>query len=189
MTGTMSTRHFILGLLSQQPMSGYDIKRFLESLSWLIDSPSFGTLYPALHALLDDGMVTVRVVPGEGKPPRKIYSSTEAGRLALREWMDQPVNADTSLKTFVMRLTLAGCLPSRNLTAYLEQRRAQVAANHSALEQSAELMDEDLDVGERLTLGYALCLATAELNWLDRTLARLPQSTLHIEAVENVAGG
>jgi DNA-binding PadR family transcriptional regulator len=189
MTGTMSTRHFILGLLSQQPMSGYDIKRFLESLSWLIDSPSFGTLYPALHALLDDGLVTVRVVPGEGKPPRKIYSSTEVGRLALREWMDQPVNAGTSLKTFVMRLTLAGCLPPRNLTSCLEQRRAHVAANHSALEQSAESMDEDLDEGERLTLGYALCLATAELNWLDRTMARLSQSTLHIAAVENVAEG
>jgi DNA-binding PadR family transcriptional regulator len=189
MSGAMSTRHFVLGLLSQQPMSGYDIKRFLESLSWLIDSPSFGTLYPALHALLDDGLVTVRVVPGEGKPPRKIYSSTKVGRLALREWIDQPVDAGTSVKTFVMRLALAGCLAPGNLTAHLEQRRAQVAASRSALEQSAEAMDEDLDLGERLTLGYALCLAAAELNWLDRTLARLSRSTLYVEAVENVAGG
>jgi DNA-binding PadR family transcriptional regulator len=188
MTGTISIRHFILGLLSQQPMSGYDIKRFLNSLSWLIDSPSFGTLYPALHALLDDGLVTVKVVPGEGKPPRKIYSSTEVGRLTLREWMDQPVDVDTSLRTFVMRLTLAGCLPPGNLTAYLEQRRAQVVAYRCALEQSAESMDDGLDLGERLTLGYALCLAAAELKWLDRTLARLSQSTLYVEAVEDAAG-
>ena len=36
-------------------MSGYDIKRLLKSLNWLVGSPSFGTLYPTLH----DGLVSV----------------------------------------------------------------------------------------------------------------------------------
>jgi DNA-binding PadR family transcriptional regulator len=49
----------ILGLLAQQPMSGYDIKRFLKSLSWLIDSPSFGSIYPTLRALREDDLVTM----------------------------------------------------------------------------------------------------------------------------------
>ena len=29
------SRYFILGLLARQSMSGYDIKRFFKSLSWL----------------------------------------------------------------------------------------------------------------------------------------------------------
>ena len=49
MSGTVKTRHLVLGLLARQPMSGYDIKRFFKSLSWLIGSPSFGSRYPALH--------------------------------------------------------------------------------------------------------------------------------------------
>jgi PadR family transcriptional regulator AphA len=188
MANTMSIRRFILGLLARQSMSGYDIKRFLKSLSWLIDSPSFGSLYPALHALLQDGLVTVEVVPRQDKPPRKIYSVTDAGRQVLRRWMDQPVPSDASLKAFVMHLILASNLSPASLIARLQQRRAQVAAHHLALEQTAQTTDEGIDLGERLALDYGLALATAELAWLDRTLARLPQPSPSVE-VETVQSG
>jgi DNA-binding PadR family transcriptional regulator len=97
MASAVSIRHFILGLLNRQRMSGYDIRRFLKSLSWLIDSPSSGSLYPALHILLEDGLVTVEVVSRQDKPPRKIYSITETGRQAMREWVERPVAPDASL--------------------------------------------------------------------------------------------
>ena len=171
----MSIRHFILGLLARQPMSGYDIKRFLKSLSWLIDSPSFGSLYPALHALLNDELVTVEVIPRPDKPPRKIYSITEAGRQALREWMEQPVTSGVSLKAFLMRLILASNLSHAGLLAHLQQRHTQVAAHQLALEQTAEAMDERMDLGERLAIDYGLSIATAELVWLDRTLTQISQ--------------
>ena len=107
-TGKVSLRYFVLGLLAQQPMSGYDIKRFLKGLSWLMGSPSSGSLYPALRALLDEGLVSVEIVPGVDKPPRKIYSIEEAGKLELQAWIEQPIVSDASLKAFVMRLLLAG---------------------------------------------------------------------------------
>ncbi len=154
-------------------MSGYDVKRFLKSLSWLIDSPSFGSLYPALHALLEDGLVTVEIMSRQDKPPRKIYSITERGRQALQEWMDQPVAPGVSLKTFVMRLILASNLSPAGLVAHLEQRHSQVAAQRLALEQTAQATDDDMDLGERLTLDYGLAVAAAELAWLDRALAQL----------------
>lgn len=181
MASAVSIRHFILGLLNRQPMSGYDIKRFLKSLSWLIDSPSFGSLYPALHALLEDSLVTVEVVSRQDKPPRKIYSITEAGRQVLHRWMDQPVGSGASLKAFLMRLILAGSLSHDGLIAHLEQRRAQVAAHQLELEQTARVMDESMDLGERLALDYALDVAAAELTWLDRTLAELSQQPLSVE--------
>jgi DNA-binding PadR family transcriptional regulator len=53
--GSLSFRYFVLELLAQQPMSGYDIKRLLAHLSWLIGGASFGNIYPALHALLENG--------------------------------------------------------------------------------------------------------------------------------------
>jgi DNA-binding PadR family transcriptional regulator len=177
MANTVRVRHFILGLLTRQPMSGYDIKRFLKSLSWLIDSPSYGSLYPALHALLEDGLVTVEVVPREDKPPRKIYSITEAGRLVLREWMDQPVAPGPSLKAFVMRLVLASNLSPTGLVAYLQQRRAQVNAHQMELEETTGGTDERMDLGERLALDYGLAVANAELAWLDRMLTSLSQQT------------
>lgn len=171
----MSIRQFILGLLNRQPMSGYDIKRFLKSLSWLVGSPSFGSLYPTLHTLLEDHMVTVEIVPRQDKPPRKIYSITETGRQALQEWVDQPVTPGASLKAFLMRLILAGNLSQAGLIAYLQQRRTQVAAHQHAIEQTAQMMDAGLDLGERLALDYGLAVAGAELAWLDSTLEQLSQ--------------
>jgi PadR family transcriptional regulator AphA len=175
MASTVSIRQFILGLVNRQPMSGYDIKRFLKSLSWLIDSPSFGSLYPALHALLENGLVTVEVVARQDKPPRKIYSITEAGRQVLQEWLGQPIGAGVSLKAFLMRLVLASNLSQAGLVAYLEQRRTQVAAHQLDLERTAGEMDEGMDLGERLALEYGLAVAAAELDWLESTLAQQSQ--------------
>ncbi|MBE9507338.1 MAG: PadR family transcriptional regulator [Chloroflexi bacterium] len=180
MANTVSIRQFILGLLNREPMSGYDIKRFLKGLSWLIDSPSFGSLYPALHALLEDGLATVEVVPRQAKPPRKIYSITGAGRQVLREWIDQPVKSDAPLKAFVMRLILASNFSHADLIAHLQGRRAQVAAH---LERTAGAMNEGLDLGERLALDYGVAVATAELAWLDNTLDRLSQQSSSIETL------
>jgi len=184
MAGTVSVRYFILGLLARQPMSGYSIKRALKSLSWLIDSPSFGSLYPALHALLKDSLVTVEVFSRQDKPPRKTYSITEEGRQVLREWIDRPAVYDDSLKGFVMRLILADNLSHARLITYLQQRRAQVAAHGLTLDQAVKAMDERLNLGERLAFDYGLAVATAELAWLDSTLAQLSQEPLSAEAVQ-----
>jgi DNA-binding PadR family transcriptional regulator len=170
MANTISIRQFILGLLARQPMSGYDIKRFFKSLSWLIDSPSFGSLYPALHTLLDDGLVTVKVIPQQDKPPRKIYSITGAGEEILQEWMRQPVESDVSLKAFLMRLILASNLSQDDLVAHLERRRVQVSSH---LQQTTEAMGNKADLGERLALDYGVAVANAELAWLDSALSRL----------------
>ena len=123
--GTVSLRYFILGLLAQQSMSGYDIRRFMKSLSWLIDSPSYGSLYPALHTLLEDGLVTVEVIPREDKPPRKIYSITSTGRQVLDEWLHQPLLSSASSRAFVMRLLLSSHLNREGLAAQGQLARSQ----------------------------------------------------------------
>ena len=58
---------------------------------WLIDELgrhgyelSYGTLYPILHALRDEGLLAVKSETVDGKQ-RKYYTATEAGRVALAE--------------------------------------------------------------------------------------------------------
>ena len=100
----MSFRYFVLGLLAQQPMSGYDFKSYLGSLDWLVRSPSFGSVYSNLHALLEDGLVEVEVIQNEDRPTRKVYSITEAGTRVLQEWVSEPLDSSGSLKAFLRRL-------------------------------------------------------------------------------------
>jgi DNA-binding PadR family transcriptional regulator len=170
----VSLRYFVLGLLAQQPMSGYDIKRFVKGLSWLIGSPSSGSLYPALRSLLEDELVSVEIVPGVDKPPRKIYSIEQIGRDALQEWIEKPVSV-TSLKAFVMRLLLADNFTTDNLAAYLEQRRAQVATHQTNLSRMSKTLNSGPDLGLRLALNYGLELASAEMTWLEHALMGLDE--------------
>lgn len=175
----MNLRFFVLGLLAQQPMSGYDIKRFLKGLSWLIGSPSSGSLYPLLRTLLEEGLVTVEIVPGVDKPPRKIYSISERGRQSLQAWVEQPSVPNTPLKAFAMRLFLADNFPATSLKAHLRQRRTQVAAHRTELDRMIALMEEGTEVGLLLAMEYGSALAQAELNWLDSTLGELSEQELH----------
>lgn len=181
--GAVNFRYFILGLLNQRPRSGYDIKRLLKSLGWLIDGPSFGNIYSTLHALLEEGLVTVEVVPHHNKPSRKVYSITQVGRQKWQEWAGQPAASATSLKAFVMHLALAGSFSPEGLMAHLRQRHAQVTAHYAALAEIAETLDESSD-GQHLTLNYGLALAAAELAWLDSTLDRLSRQPLPVEVLE-----
>jgi DNA-binding PadR family transcriptional regulator len=168
-------------------MSGYDIKCNLKSLDWLIGNPSSGSLYPVLRTLMKDGCATVEVHTRESRPPRKIYSITEAGRQELSEWIDRPVVANAPLRAFLMRLVLADAHPPGTLVSHLRERREQVASRQVAYEQiiSAEVSNQsDLD----LAWDYGLALAEAEISWLDRTLDQLAQRVLQQSSVEVVKG-
>ena len=171
--GAVSLRYFILGLLTQQPMSGYDIKRFLEGLSWLAGTPSSGSLYPVLRSLRQEKLVTMERVPGIDRPPKKIYSITDAGSETLRKWIEQPIADCASLKAFVMRLVLADSHTRPILSAHLRQRREQVASHCASLAGHANTTGAGPSLGHQLAADYGLALAAAELAWLDHTLDRL----------------
>ena len=173
--GTTSLRSNVLGLLAQEPMSGYDITRLFKDMSWLVGSPSPGSLYPILRSLHKQGLVSVRIEARPDRPARKIYSLTRLGRQELETQLDQPVESEASLKGFVMHLLQTGTVPSSKLMAHLEQRQAQVAARRSDLKQRLGRLEASADLGRCLTLEYGLALATAELAWLGKTLARLSE--------------
>jgi DNA-binding PadR family transcriptional regulator len=176
--------YFVLGLLEQQPMSGYDIKRLLERLNGLIGSSSFGHIYPTLHTLLEEGRVTVHVVTRENRPPKKVYTIKQEGRHALQEWLEGPFPSGPSQKALVMRLILAQGPSQRGLMAHLQQRRAHVVAHCEALEElSAE--SEQAGRGWQMALNYGLAVADAELGWLDRALDATRKEPFPEEVVES----
>ncbi len=154
-------------------MSGYDINRYLKSLGWLIGTPSYGGLYPALHTLLREGLVSVEIIPRHDRPSRKVYRLTEAGAQALQEWAGMPVATYTPLRAFLMRLILADRFTPQSLVSLLRQRQAQVAAQRAELERVAATLGEPATAGRPLAIDYGLALASAELLWLEQALDHL----------------
>jgi PadR family transcriptional regulator AphA len=179
--GTVNLRSFMLGLLAQRSMSGYDVKGYLKNLGWLIGSPSAGSIYPALRSLLQGGLVTVDVELRQDRPPRKVYTITEAGRRELDQWVDQPIGQSGSMKAFMMRLILASHYAPDRLAALMRQRRAEVARQQQELTSSRASTGTTADLGQRMALEYALSVADTELAWLDRELGRISTEVALVE--------
>ena len=171
--GSAGFRHFVLGLLVKRAMSGYDIRRLLKSLGWLPGNPSFSMIYPTLHALFQDDLVTVEVVPHPSRPARKIYTITAEGERVLQEWMNRPAEPNSSSKAFTMRLILADNLSRDGLIAHLEQRRLQVIAQHADLKNVSAELSPETDWGQHLAVNYGMVITGAELEWLNDMLAQL----------------
>jgi DNA-binding PadR family transcriptional regulator len=158
-------------------MSGYDIRRYMQKLGWLLGSSSFGVIYPTLHALHEDGLVSVQVLSRPDRPPRKTYTLTQAGRGAWREWLDRSATPGASLKSFVMYLVLADGSSRDRLLACLRQRHEQVSDQRAALERMVGTSGLGAD-GGTLAVDYGLAVASAELAWLDKVLDRLSREPL-----------
>jgi DNA-binding PadR family transcriptional regulator len=82
-----SVKLVILGLLRQDPQSGYDLKKIMLDSSIFFWSGNNNQIYTSLTQLYRDGMVTYIVKEMEGKPPKKIYTITKKGEEQLEEWI------------------------------------------------------------------------------------------------------
>jgi len=84
------TPYTILGCLTVEPMSGYDVKRYLEQTVAHFWSESYGQIYPALRRLEEEGLVEGRSEPGERGQDKRVFRITDAGRRQLEAWLRLP---------------------------------------------------------------------------------------------------
>ncbi|MGF1470753.1 MAG: PadR family transcriptional regulator [Rubrobacteraceae bacterium] len=80
----------ILGLLSREALSGYDLMRRMKGRVGNFWSARHSQIYPELARLEEGGYVTHRVVEQQERPDKKVYKITDAGLEALEEWVLRP---------------------------------------------------------------------------------------------------
>lgn len=77
-------RLYLLSLLADHPMHGYEMMQAIEQRSGGTYVPSAGTIYPRLAKLTEEGLVTK-----ESRGRKTIYGITEAGRAELTARADE----------------------------------------------------------------------------------------------------
>lgn len=70
---------------AKEPIYGYQIAKIVEKDNADIPVIKLGTLYPVLRSLEKDGLLESRVDPSVNGPPRRYYTITEQGTLALEQ--------------------------------------------------------------------------------------------------------
>ncbi len=135
----MSLRHALLGLLAEEPASGYDLtrkfERVLQRYAWHAKNSQ---IYPELNQLARDGLIGV---VEEGPRGRRTYAITDAGRTELRRWMRNPPDIFTVRNEFVLRLFLLPVLDPAEVRAALSLLAAQSQAAQAELRQQVEKFD------------------------------------------------
>ena len=91
------SKFFILRVLHDGPMHGYDIARSVERTTGGCCSPTEGTIYPVLREFEAGGFVTVHEEVVQGRQ-RRVYQLTEAGRAAFRVALDAWMEATAALQ-------------------------------------------------------------------------------------------
>jgi PadR family transcriptional regulator AphA len=111
----MTIKYAILGFLSWQPATGYDLKKLFEDSGTFHWSGNNNQIYKALVELHNDALVTLEVQQQEDRPPRKIYTITEKGRAALKRWVLSEPELPQIRNTFLVQLAWADQLTSAEL--------------------------------------------------------------------------
>lgn len=85
----MSLRHALLGLLTAQPMTGYDLaKVFDRSVEFVWHAPH-SQIYPELRRMEADGLIAAESL-FRGRRPKRVYAITADGRRELEQWVAEP---------------------------------------------------------------------------------------------------
>jgi DNA-binding PadR family transcriptional regulator len=197
----------ILGLLTEQELHGYELKKRLGELLTSRASISFGSLYPALSRLEAQGCVKAveertavpsppmsgslvgelaafrarvresSLVKGTGRG-KKVYGITDLGRERLVELLSAPDVSDD--REFTLRVAFARHLSDSARLELFERRRTELLGRRDDLRRrSSEASGHDTYLG-------ALRERDAEnlvndLAWLDRLIAVERQAPIQEE--------
>lgn len=156
----MNVRTVCLAILYDGDATGYEIRKLSVEgeYSYFIDA-SFGAIYPALAKLEAEEMVTSRVEVQDGKPTKKVYSLTEAGRTAFINSLFDQLGEDEFRSEFLLFARFASELPASLVEARLNERLHQIEAEMAAL---ARLRDRHPHPGDSWVIDYGrTCMAAA----------------------------
>jgi DNA-binding PadR family transcriptional regulator len=186
----------ILGLLQEQELHGYELKKRLADTLGSGTGVSFGSLYPALARLQAAG--AVRVIDGGAEPDaipmtgaltgelaafrarkastrgnrgRKVYGITERGEHLFEELLAADSGATDDQRVFNLRLGFARFLPHEARLGLLERRRAYLVERLARTKSAVRNGWERLDAYTRSLLEHGNETTERDISWLDRLIA------------------
>lgn len=167
--GHSELEYVVLGVVwDAQPCTAYAVRKvFVESPSshW---SGSAGAIYPLLRRLQRQGLLRSRVRRGDQRGSR-LFQLTDAGRAALRAWLQPPLPSASSLMSVDMlrvRMRFFGALPARGRQAVLAEAAQKLTAQLEVVRADAARFKRAGDTFAYLMARGAVLSVRAQLAWL-----------------------
>ena len=179
----MSLKHGLLGLLSYEPMTGYELdKEFSNSLGNFWQAKT-SQIYRELDDMQKKGWLTSERVIQDDKPNKRVYSLTAEGKAKFMEWLASPEedikNAMQVKSAFLMRIFFAGDGKREDalnmLTMYREVCLRRIRAMEEAVAATEGMKGQfpELAVYWQLTAMHGEIMAKARLEWVEKAIGML----------------
>ena len=163
----MDVKTVCLGMLTDGEASGYDLKKAFESSFGHCFAAGFGSIYPALASLAEHGFVTCTEIPQEGKPDRKVYRITEAGKQQLLKELDNPAPSHKVRSEFLATMCFAHLMQPEQIETVLDSR-VEDADRYLAIFDEIECScDEEWPAGVTFTLGFGRAMMHAMKKYVE----------------------
>ena len=102
--------YIAIGMVLHEPLTGYDIKKEIETGVGNFYKASHGSLYPALKRLTDKGFLSM-TEQMQGNRLKKYYEATESGKDEFLKWLSSPVDLSSGSDSLLARIYFFGELP------------------------------------------------------------------------------
>lgn len=169
----MDVRTICLGILTRGDATGYEIKNLFQNDGYQhFVEASFGSIYPALNRLTEEGLVSVRSEAQEKRPDRKVYSITTAGRTAFTASLLKPLPEDRHRSPFVFAMLFSHLLPQERVAALMD---TYIGQGEGKLAQLTQQRGGPLSKGEEFVLGLGRTIYEASLEFIRAHRAEVEQ--------------
>ena len=170
-TQTTSLDYAIIGLLQQQPLSGYGIRKKFETSALGNFSSSPGSIYPALNRLQKTGLIEKLVFREDGKIK---FHYTSQGKNTLREWLVKPLELkDVKQKTEELFLRFAfmdKLVEKEQIIIFLTSFRDLTKNYLDELQEYHRTESIDMPFNGRLAFEYGIESYKTTLKWCKKAL-------------------
>lgn len=175
----MSLRHAILVLLESEGGTGYDIvKSFNQGLGFFWNA-THQQVYKELKKLNADRLLECKIEERVGRPDKKYYVLTQAGRDHLKSWLAEPVKIPRINDALLVKMYAGDLNDYHQLGEEIEsqrQRYQQLLASFLALDtqyQQASVEERERMRMPYLTLKRGIYGVEAWLRWAEEVQPEL----------------
>lgn len=163
--------YVILGLLSHEDLTGYEIKKRMDTSLKYFWGASYGSIYPALKDLVRRGQADKRD-GAENKRSKIIYSITTEGRSYLKEWLHVPVEKDELRYETLLKLFFGSEGGELQAISHIDAFQKKIERELPYLTSSADILRNQLEADDThkyylLTVEFGIKVYRAYLEWCE----------------------
>jgi PadR family transcriptional regulator AphA len=163
----MDVKTVCLGMLTDGPASGYDMKKCFESTFGHFFPAGYGSIYPALATLARDGLVELEEIPQEGKPDRKVYSITSNGRDALDKALTNPNPTHRVRSEFLAMMCFAHLMSDEQINEVIDNKIHELNELMQIINELPTDVDGPMPKGTRFVAGFGHFVAASLTSYIN----------------------